>query len=1593
MVRLVKALVGLTRQPSLNAPPGSTEGEAAQAEMSVPLLALASDAEQSGERLIEEVAYLLKRHALGGPPITGFEENSYADKLDIWYQSSSSSYNALHKFAALRIDTLRKQPVMSASELTEALIASTRGTAEQSTNTAITADAQNALRSMIAQVWRQSILATIDSRTESRLDANQFHSLLQTPVHKLAESLTLLVPASDQTGSPDVRERGVRQARAINVDSGAANRVPAGATVTPGMAPASPETAVLLAKLSVWQSDRVAFRNNIPSAWVSIQAGSSQWFEDRFPDLTRKFGEGWPRRLVVRRWEENKDGQRVNLETALITELPWRAATGKATAMPFSNRENRCEILLLDARGGEAVAPPELNGFQAKWSIALKLEMQAKQTLVGWYAWRQDAFWEAPVEGGATFASVVRLMAGGSLQDEALLRARDGTLSAAGLKTVQEVLAPPKPGALPGVWRLVDGGRPVPGAFMLTQRNDLAGPGAVVLWRSGAGLSEFSSLEEMKSWLKAQDVTMGAITTPRVEGDVLDCWLKDLRDHMKTRFAQALAQGPAGETVTELQSRLDAAADAGPYLTLTPAFEARGDLLTQKLLDDWLNTTGREEAPGLRRDWLTLAAEKATVLAQEKNLIQPGRVGAQDVHAFARERLITLAKDKYGKNIDPDRITLDIPELTVPLNTPGAIRPSPFVGDKTRLTHDRRTMTQWSVDNLTLSRRFNAHVTATTNAELSPTGTQEGGSGDTLTPAQIIALVREADVAKAYQAHLQARWLTSEQGQAARAGFTRVMDVSMKEGVHRAVLNGRLLTPYREGNALWHRGLEMVLAALTSRTAEERLKVRGREVMVSQVYVLDKAVPGALMFGTKPPGSVVIYTPGAPDGIEFREGKNERDLFIRLMSVKGMGEYLAARVHVGGQPAATTHLAGKGRLASSLSVKEIAGDFMDATYEASVRTVVMDVSAHAVTNAKADWQSVESILRTAGTQILSMATPFLGPLSIPVALSRAGLHFALAGVAFQQGSTHDGVNELLEGFGALTEGAPTAAIVPVRRPVGRPTGQAARRPAGDDVSGGAQVAARRPSAHAVRRPGGDDAIRPAAELPGLGLRDVDRGVHMPGPGVLAVREWRALNVRSAEGLERTQHRGLWKVPGKQEYYQEIGGDFYRARLTGQGREIYREGDASHGRRVLERADGLLDVEPEGNRGSGGGGTIGRLTSLSRKVDVDMGSLLFSGISRNKRNDESPFLTKLNGRTIPVLFDLDKNSWVREDDGTYLRFDKISCLMAGVPTPPVAATAEQRTQALRDFKIAKVPSINTLKSVGQAPGAAEVPKNFEQIWIGSAEKLLEQQANVFNNSRLAQRNGYTFNINVLLDGDDLEVLNNLRSKFKEANIINMRESAEFKSFTKTKYYEVFETISSGPDANRASACDMYRLWLLDQKGGYYLDVDDRVVDGFFKEKHCVAKGNIIPSLVVSKKELSLSYDINNNFFGTRPENEMLREVLAEGYRKWAKNPSMYKRRPVISKGQNITQADFNSLNKYMSNIASTWGPKTLSAKFFAKNQEYESYRESISSMDSLKENKGVFSNQWRDWAVQARNDLFSASRKIEMGNNHSWLHSR
>ncbi len=405
--------------------------------------------------------------------------------------------------------------------------------------------------------------------------------------------------------------------------------------------------------------------------------------------------------------------------------------------------------------------------------------------------------------------------------------------------------------------------------------------------------------------------------------------------------------------------------------------------------------------------------------------------------------------------------------------------------------------------------------------------------------------------------------------------------------------------------------------------------------------------------------------------------------------------------------------------------------------------------------------------------------------------------------------------------------------------------------------------------------------------------------------------------------------------------------------------------------------------------------ISEIPLPSRSVKIDFSHPLLLGVVEKSIPEssvmKSPFAAWINGRWSALMFDPEKYSWFEMSTGDYLAFNQDTQRMEKTAIP-VPANEKQRSISMKLFKIDRWPELPDVTGVSAEPQARVVPRNIEQIWIGSIDKLIAQKTTINANARMAETNRFTFNLHVLPEESANDVIQQAKRHFPAANMIDMRISPEFQRFRKSKYHQVFKPLIAGKDANRAAATDIYRFWLLNSKGGCYLDIDDRLKPGFFFNIMRTAPDNILPSAIVSLETLSMDGAINSNFFGAHAGSQLLQEILETGYLRWQLNPDIYRNRPRISPKTPYTKDMKQAMKIYMSNVSRTWGPTTLSDLFFRRNPDYLRFKASLDIIFHLSQ-RGITSPQWVAWIRNYDNALFGPSNQIQMGSMHSWEHSR
>ncbi|MBT2375393.1 hypothetical protein [Pseudomonas fluorescens] len=1626
MARLGTVLMGLAKQHAPNASRSSAQHMAlsAQADAFTPLAALVKDTEQHGTQLTREVASLLNRQNQGGPPLSAYEATTYTEQLDTWYKSASSSYEALYKHAFTSLEALHRKASLSAPALAKSLMAYVIDEAKQASLPALNSSAQNTLRATVAQLCDQHVAGAGALQTSGALNIQQAHVLMQTPMHKLAETLMPLAPPSAPCDSLDSPQSSSRQPRSIasagtrivvnqlnNKSSDVTPNTPAGSPEPVPLGPVpqaeTPQSRALLEQLHTSQRSMIEFRDTLPKASDAIKEGIGTWFTGMFPDLHEKMGDDWPSQLFVLHWELDKDGHPINEKTVPMTELPWSAVLGARTVRP-EQYVDQFEVLFKDADGKELA----LNTAQAKRAMIDQLETKVTDT----YRSNQDNYWRSRV-GALSRSQALKFELGAQLRTEAELRADDGTLSQKGLETVKAILASPalraeNAGRRPGIYQLMGEGKPLSGTFVLTEHHNETAPGTVLLWRPGEALQEFTDLLEMKAWLKSKEITTsGDIAPIQSTSNLFDSRVADLRNTLIAQFSQAIRVKPAeGNTLSE---HVNAATDAGPYLDLASAAQGRQELKDTARYLHWLAS---EPHPEAKQAWheaskahahlstlLTALAKKAL---QVRPTLEPEKLGSPEaVRAFAHEEL----KKALGGR-DPDKMYLSYtvrtpaaPSLITSYNKTAMGMPIPNLAPVFTSKTERLSLTDWAMRNADYTQKFGfVRYFSYPDDKLVD---DAGRPISELTVDEVIEKIRTVDVGGRYGLHLAKTWLDSETG--AKDYYVELRQSAMKVELQSTIINGGgIKGPPQQG---W------VEAVISNPDATKRQAVKGEKIVVRPLGINPgmgfpygtEYVRGAWVIqpvGATPSDKLVVMTPNAPDGLSFRVFRNATVMRNAFANTPGMQAYLAERVS---SPAVGKTIL-DGRATWTVSTPEEKGHFLQKEFANSIQFATEQSRRHATSLKSVDMNATTGIVYG----VLDMVASSLPVVAIPYNLAQMGLSIFRGFNSLNNDDPQAAQQYFMDAVGRLSDLMPPRKLKGANAQVKPPTHLSERLTPGTTLT---------PSSPAPLMPadmpawprmpdsaGKTKMVNPLDEIA------VYRGPEIPAGSAVVPDEviaWRAddeivKRLKENAGDMGPGGRKKSRDPQTGNDYLKLNGDYYLSDYVLGTHVIYRQGDIMHPR-VVEVMDDQLIVRPEGNLGIGGGKNASKIKSEpmretkyeakpistgDKPVTLNLDLPIFDGVLRRDNNRLSPFFANINGREIPVRFQLDNNTWIRMGNEKTLEFDARTNMMAEVSRPVMPATAEQRIRAFKDFAIDKEPSFNALKSVSDMPGAVEVPRNIEQIWIGSAEKLLEHKGGVKENLALAKKHGHTMNLNVLLDSSDARVLNKLREEFAGINVINMKETAAYKLFTNTKYNEPFRAFSSGPDANRAAACDIYRMWLLDQKGGFYLDVDDKLKPTFFEGAHTVGKDNIIPSSMVSSETLGMNFQINNNFFGTLPNNEMLKAVLEKGYDNWRGSRNTFQNRPIIFNHDRPSPETNAAMKEYMTAIAGTFGPNTLSEKFFDKNPDYFKYRDSNITLTNLK-NRGIVSTEWESQGESAKGRLFSAGDKVSMGSNSSWNYSR
>lgn len=669
------------------------------------------------------------------------------------------------------------------------------------------------------------------------------------------------------------------------------------------------------------------------------------------------------------------------------------------------------------------------------------------------------------------------------LEVEVALLKRDGLLSAAGQSLFNTVLRYPDAAARqvlrgyrPGVYTMAlkdgdDGQIALHGAFILASREP---PGSEAVWDSGAvervaravapnenvgrvllftpngGLEEFDALASLDRELHrrlrhgTEVATLLALMTDEDQARGLALHRKAaMRDLLlyPERLDSPLVHGIEAQCQLIEQNRAStiahyqARAEHADRANLPRALDRVSDLCrafsVEAILHARLRKRGQarlvaflKDASVVERDaWASAFADYSETLA---NLTETDGLPSLDqfsdrtaLLAYGNRQLRVALESEHGLTINPDELIVhtqepNLPALVIP---PGA--PASSIRDPSTAlyVHRQRTLTELALDNLG-SLDFNfTHFSRLTLK-------QEGASEpirayDGLSLQQVKDLIRTVNVGQGYQDFLKASLITSAAALAHKHRYARVLERQLRLDAIEAKINGDFLLDRLA------RGFNWVQAVLDAPVdSDQRAEVEGHRIVVERFRLRGQSVRGVLLFhpATVGAGTIVVYTPQAPDGRVFHEYANEH-LMRDFVHNSRWRDYLLARVELASRPAVLATLKGRGDV-STVSMARIANNVFEDAYEVAANFAINDAAAQAITTGQTD---VETGLFVATTvfDVLTMVLPV--HVTLPIGLARSLISVFNAVEAANLGDrasvAHHIVRALGEFTGALADGA------------------------------------------------------------------------------------------------------------------------------------------------------------------------------------------------------------------------------------------------------------------------------------------------------------------------------------------------------------------------------------------------------------------------------------------------------------------------------------------------------------------------------------------------------------------------------------------
>lgn len=359
----------------------------------------------------------------------------------------------------------------------------------------------------------------------------------------------------------------------------------------------------------------------------------------------------------------------------------------------------------------------------------------------------------------------------------------------------------------------------------------------------------------------------------------------------------------------------------------------------------------------------------------------------------------------------------------------------------------------------------------------------------------------------------------------------------------------------------------------------------------------------------------------------------------------------------------------------------------------------------------------------------------------------------------------------------------------------------------------------------------------------------------------------------------------------------------------------------------------------------------------------------------------------------VRFDPLSSGW-RTATGEALRYDEATGEFR--PYDPLRAAQAPATEIEASTAELGMPATYPwLIPPALTEGRLPIPRAIHSVWLG---KRLPQGfvENVFTNARRAGAGDKPFDYHLYLGVeaplDQSLTLADLASAPSNLHIHLLEDTAFFRVFQGSPYYEHYLAATQGSGINYASAVDVLRYRLLHFYGGVYMDIDDVIHpsavigDDFGDLDWSVSPGQLMLNGLVNESRLGLRCEFNTSNFAALPGTPVLEEISMESRQRFLANRDLYFQRPY----ERVDSAE--AVTAYARRINHVTGPRVFNDVLAQRVPALGQFRAVTRIATELYVAPRQLAELYRQLREHTRAYCPLAWR-IKIGSTASWLHTR